>query len=144
LFRQLSNHGGLVPDLFARTPRPATLQLRAALLADADALIDAELDRPLQLDDVAHRIATSRRQLQRVYAELAGTSFRERVTQRRMDHAAGLLRTTDLPVRTIAERVGYRQAAQFAKAFRRVYGIAPHAYRARAAGAAANGDLAAA
>src|SRR3954453_15550620 len=56
------------------TPRPATMQLRSALLADAAALIAAELDRPLQLDDVAHRIATSRRQLQRVYAELANTS----------------------------------------------------------------------
>ena len=126
-------------DPLARNPRPATLQLRSALLADADALIDAELDRPLQLDDVAHRIATSRRQLQRVYAELAGTSFRERVTQRRMQHAASLLRSTDLPVRTIAERVGYRQAAQFAKAFRRVYGTPPHAYRARALAAAGNG-----
>jgi two-component system response regulator YesN len=35
-------------------------------------------------------------------------------------------------VREVAHRVGYRQPAQFAKAFRRHHGVAPSDYRAGA------------
>jgi AraC-like DNA-binding protein len=48
-----------------------------------------------------------------------------------MDRAADLLRTRPLTVREVAQRVGYRQPAQFAKAFRRRHGVAPAAYRRR-------------
>jgi AraC family transcriptional regulator of adaptative response / methylphosphotriester-DNA alkyltransferase methyltransferase len=47
----------------------------------------------------------------------------------RMQHAAGLLQATMLPVGEIARLVGYRQAAQFAKAFRRHHGVSPSAFR---------------
>jgi AraC family transcriptional regulator, regulatory protein of adaptative response / methylphosphotriester-DNA alkyltransferase methyltransferase len=36
-----------------------------------------------------------------------------------------------LTVREVAHRVGYRQPAQFAKAFRRHHGTSPSAYRSR-------------
>ena len=47
-----------------------------------------------------------------------------------MDRAAELLTTSALTVREVAHRVGYRQPAQFAKAFRRHPGLAPSDYRA--------------
>jgi transcriptional regulator GlxA family with amidase domain len=47
----------------------------------------------------------------------------------RMKHGAVLLQTTDLRVAEVAQRVGYRQAAQFAKAFRRHHGISPTGLR---------------
>src|SRR3712207_8927981 len=71
----------------------------------------------LVLDDVAGRIATSRRQLQRVFAELAGTGFREELAAIRMERAAELLRGP-LPVGEVARRVGYRQSAQDRKSTR--------------------------
>ena len=48
-----------------------------------------------------------------------------------MERAAELLASGDLTVREVAHRVGYRQPAQFAKAFRRHHGVAPSDYRAR-------------
>jgi AraC-like DNA-binding protein len=51
-----------------------------------------------------------------------------------MDRAAALLADKGLTVREVARRVGYRQPAQFAKAFRRHLGVAPSDYRARALG----------
>src|SRR3712207_5070933 len=57
-------------------PRPSTLDLRAELLRDARAILEREYAEDLQLDDVATRIATSRRQLQRVFTEIGGRSFR--------------------------------------------------------------------
>ena len=47
-----------------------------------------------------------------------------------MERAAELLAARGLTVREVAQRVGYRQPAQFAKAFRRHHGVAPSAYRA--------------
>jgi AraC family transcriptional regulator, regulatory protein of adaptative response / methylphosphotriester-DNA alkyltransferase methyltransferase len=46
-----------------------------------------------------------------------------------MAHAARLLRQERLPVATVARAVGYRQAAQFSKAFRRHHGHPPSAAR---------------
>ena len=41
-----------------------------------------------------------------------------------------MLSTRALTVREVAHRVGYRQPAQFAKAFRRYQGVAPSDFRA--------------
>jgi AraC family transcriptional regulator, regulatory protein of adaptative response / methylphosphotriester-DNA alkyltransferase methyltransferase len=114
--------------------RIATPGRRATLLAEATVAIERRHGEPaLGLDDVAREIATSSRQLQRVFSEFAGSAFRDEVAAVRMQHGAALLLTTDLPVSAIAGRVGYRQAAQFAKAFRRHHGISPSGLR-RAAG----------
>jgi AraC family transcriptional regulator of adaptative response / methylphosphotriester-DNA alkyltransferase methyltransferase len=113
------------------TPRPATLEARADLLREARAIMRAEYARDLALDDVASRIATSRRHLQRVFSELGGSGFREELAAIRMERAAELLAATPLPVAEVARRVGYRQPAQFAKAFRTHHGVVPSAYRER-------------
>lgn len=47
-----------------------------------------------------------------------------------MERAAQMLEREPLTVREVAKRVGYRQPAQFAKAFRRQIGYAPSEYRA--------------
>jgi anti-anti-sigma factor len=114
--------------------RITTSGRRAALLAEATLAIERRhADSKLGLDDVAREIATSSRQLQRVFSELAGSAFRDELAAVRMQHGAALLLTTDLPVSEVARRVGYRQAAQFAKAFRRHHGVSPSGLR-RASG----------
>ena len=114
------------------TQRPTTIRLRASLLTEANAIVDREYASELSLDDIARRVASSRRQLQRAYAEIGGTTFRDHLTRVRMDRAAEMLAARTLTVREVAHRVGYRQPAQFAKAFRRYRGMAPSDYRARA------------
>ena len=128
--------------------RPATIRQRTSLFEDAVAIVEAEYASDLSLDDIARRVASSRRQLQRAYAEIGDTTFREHLTAVRMERAAELLRIRGLTVRDVAHRVGYRQPAQFAKAFRRHHGLAPSEYRAagrftRADGPAAAGAAAA-
>jgi AraC family transcriptional regulator, regulatory protein of adaptative response / methylphosphotriester-DNA alkyltransferase methyltransferase len=91
------------------TQRPTTIRLRASLLEEANAIVERDFASDLSLDDIARRVASSRRQLQRAYE---------------------LLETRALTVREVAHRVGYRQPAQFAKAFRRHRGVAPSDYRA--------------
>jgi AraC family transcriptional regulator, regulatory protein of adaptative response / methylphosphotriester-DNA alkyltransferase methyltransferase len=114
------------------TQRPSTVRLRASLLAEANAIVDREYATELALDDIARRVASSRRQLQRAYAEIGRTTFRDHLTRVRMDRAAEMLAGQTLTVREVAHRVGYRQPAQFAKAFRRSRGVAPSDFRATA------------
>ncbi|MEA2133527.1 MAG: AraC family transcriptional regulator [Solirubrobacteraceae bacterium] len=111
------------------TQRPNTVRHRTSLFHDAVAIVEQDYASELSLDDIARRVASSRRQLQRAYAEIGGTTFREHLTRVRMERAAELLARRGLTVREVAHRVGYRQPAQFAKAFRRHQGLAPSAFR---------------
>ncbi|MEA2331544.1 MAG: AraC family transcriptional regulator [Thermoleophilaceae bacterium] len=95
----------------------------------------------LSLGTVAHSIATSRRQLQRVFSERS-TSFRTELQAVRMTRAAELLRDRALPVAAVARAVGYRQPAQFSKAFRRHHGRPPSAVRGAPGGGRTSGRAA--
>ena len=112
--------------------RPATIRHRTSLYEDAIAIVETEYAADLSLDDIAHRVASSRRQLQRAYAEIGRTTFRDHLTAVRMERAADMLTSRGLTVREVANRVGYRQPAQFAKAFRRHHQVSPSTYRGRA------------
>ena len=109
--------------------RTTTIRTRATLAREAIALMESEYATDLTLDDVARQIATSRRQLQRCFDEHSDAPFRQCLARIRMQNAAELLADTSMPVRDIAARVGYRQPAQFAKAFTRVHGVPPTRYR---------------
>ena len=111
--------------------RPATIRLRTSLFEDAVHIVETEYASDLSLDDIARRVASSRRQLQRAYAEVGDTTFREHLTKVRMERAGELLRSGGMTIREVAHRVGYRQPAQFAKAFRRHHGLSPSSYRTR-------------
>ena len=119
------------------TQRPTTIRLRTSLFEEATDIVDREYGSDLSLDEIARRVASSRRQLQRAYAEIGETTFRDHLTRVRMEKAAELLAARDLTVREVAHRVGYRQPAQFAKAFRRHLGVAPSDFRADSARATA-------
>jgi AraC family transcriptional regulator, regulatory protein of adaptative response / methylphosphotriester-DNA alkyltransferase methyltransferase len=110
--------------------RESTVSRRRQLYRDAIVVIEHRYsEEDLSLHTVARTIATSRRQLQRALAETRGTSFRRELQRVRMVRAADLLREGSLSVQAVAGAVGYRQAAQFAKAFRRHYGAPPSAFR---------------
>jgi AraC family transcriptional regulator, regulatory protein of adaptative response / methylphosphotriester-DNA alkyltransferase methyltransferase len=111
--------------------RRSTIRLRTSLFEEAARIVEHEYADELSLDDIARRVASSRRQLQRAFAEVGRTTFREHLAKVRMTRAAELLAAGSLPVREVAQRVGYRQPAQFAKAFRRHIGVAPSDFRAR-------------
>jgi AraC family transcriptional regulator, regulatory protein of adaptative response / methylphosphotriester-DNA alkyltransferase methyltransferase len=109
--------------------RSTTTDRREQLFREAIRVICSDYASPLTVDDVAHQIATSRRQLQRVIAEVGGTTFGQLLARARMAAAERLLHDPSLSVKDVARRVGYRQPAQFAKSFRLRYGSTPREYR---------------
>ena len=111
------------------THRHGTEDRRRELYRDAINVIMAEYARDLQIDEVAARVASSRRQLQRVFAECGNTSFREVLTKVRMHEARRLLCEEGIPIGEVAAMVGYHEAAQFSKRFRRHFGTSPRSFR---------------
>jgi AraC family transcriptional regulator, regulatory protein of adaptative response / methylphosphotriester-DNA alkyltransferase methyltransferase len=110
--------------------RDSTVHRRSELYLDALEVMRRDLSNDeLSLTRVARQIATSRRQLQRSFSEVGGTSFRRELQRIRMARAAELLHDGRLSVQEVAAAVGYRQAAQFAKAFRRSHGAPPSSFR---------------
>jgi transcriptional regulator GlxA family with amidase domain len=108
---------------------PVTRAARRSLYADALTIVQSEYGDQLTLDVVARRVATSRRHLQRVFAEVGGTSFSDCLTRVRLERAADMLRSDNRPIPEIARAVGFRSPAGFSVAFRRRFGISPGAIR---------------
>src|SRR3954453_2669048 len=109
--------------------RQGTVDRRRQLWLHATAEIERRYAEPLTVADVARAIGTSTRQLQRVFDEAGGRSFRAHVAAVRMERAKEMLLDHGGTVRNIAGRVGYSQPAQFAKAFRRHHGLSPSELR---------------
>jgi AraC family transcriptional regulator, regulatory protein of adaptative response / methylphosphotriester-DNA alkyltransferase methyltransferase len=111
--------------------RRETLEGRRRLYLHSRAVVAKYYRLPLTVAAVARALASSPRQLQRAYAQFGETSFREDLLARRMAAAAELLAgQPHLRVAEVARLVGYRQAAHFARAFGRRYGVAPSRFRA--------------
>ncbi len=112
--------------------RPDTLSEQRRLYLMGRVVVARHYRRPLTLAAVARAISTSPRQLQRAYARF-GSSFGEDLLARRMAVAAQLLaEQPSIAVGDVARLVGYRQRSNFARAFRRRYGLSPAVFRARA------------
>ncbi len=108
--------------------RRATKVRRQELYEEAAAIIALEYREALALEEVAHRLASSPRQLQRAFAEAGQTSFRAHVQRVRMQRAAEML-AAGMTVGDVAVAVGYRQPAQFTRAFRTQHGNLPSAVK---------------
>ncbi len=79
--------------------------------------------------DLAAMLHMSTRQVGRIIKKHYGMTFREKLTQTRMNNAAFLLRTTDKRIQDIVEAVGYTSYDTFLKTFTAKFGTTPAKYR---------------
>ncbi len=81
------------------------------------------------MESAADIASMSRSGFARRFKELLDTSFFDYLTRLRMRNARELLKTTVLRVPDIGERVGYQSELSFVKAFKKLHGMTPRAYR---------------
>ncbi len=92
--------------------------------------INANLDKPLPVEELAKVSGLSRAHFSRVFAESEGVPPAEFVLQQRMQRAAKLLtKAAFIPVKEVAIMSGFDDANYFSKVFRRIYGINPTEFR---------------
>lgn len=102
--------------------------LARALLRARD-LADARYAEPLTVADLASAASLSPAYFSREFARCFGESPHQYLLTRRLERAAALLRTTDWDVARICFAVGANSVGSFSTSFRRMYGVAPGAYR---------------
>jgi AraC-like DNA-binding protein len=81
------------------------------------------------MDDIAHKLNVSRRTLQRQLSD-EGASFSGIIEELRQEKAVQLLRQNQLSIAAIAEYLGYTDAANFNRAFKRWKKQSASQYRA--------------
>jgi AraC-like DNA-binding protein len=91
-------------------------------------LLSGYLDESLTISDAADLVGMSERTLQRRLAE-QGTNFNELLDQVRFDAARQLLQHNSISVTDISGELGYKDPANFTRAFRRWAGVSPRRHR---------------
>lgn len=96
--------------------------------------IQANLDQKLSLNNVAAVFGFSPNYLSQLFAQYAGCSFVEYVTQEKVRAAKEMMREEHVKFYEIAERLGFENAFYFSKVFKKVEGCSPREYVQRLRG----------
>ena len=127
-------------DLLLWLAQTASLSLRVgagprtlAAVERVAAILGERLDQPVEIGRMSREVGISRNHLSRSFRARFGVSMARYLLRRRMEVAAHLLETTDLPVSIIGQRVGVADPHHFNKQFRKAAGMSPSAWRASAA-----------
>lgn len=83
----------------------------------------------ITLQEMAAFFHYSERQIQRLVTNATGISFSANILRLKMNQAGRLLARSDMPVTEIAESVGYTDARNFRRIFKKYYGVTPTEYR---------------
>ncbi len=113
----------------AAAPAPPSAVPVPPLVAQVEQYINANLDSPIKLQDIAQAVYLSQFHLSRTFKQLTGRSLVDFIQTRRLARAAELLAATGLTVAEIAGRVGFKDAAYFATCFKNRYKVSPLQYR---------------
>ncbi len=91
--------------------------------------IESHYNESFTIADVAAAAATSGSTLAHLFKAHTGSSVLGWRDEKRMTHAARLLRNTQWPVSRIAAECGYADAPFFTRTFKRFMGVTPRQYR---------------
>jgi AraC-like DNA-binding protein len=103
--------------------------LRDRHVGRAIGLLHERLAEPWTIDELGRQIGMSRSALHERFVKLVGQPPMQYLTNWRMQRGAVLLREGSATVATIAQEVGYDSEAAFARAFKRLVGQPPAAWR---------------
>jgi AraC-like DNA-binding protein len=109
--------------------------LRDRYVGRALALLHAKPAESWTIDELGRQVGLSRSALHERFVQLIGQPPMQYLTQWRMQVAAGLLRSGNANVASIALEAGYDSEAAFARAFKRATGLPPATWRRQASAA---------
>ena len=124
-----------------RVPLRLHLGTSQPKLMEAVALMEANLEEPMSLDELAQHVRLSRRQLERLFQKHLSCVPTRYYLELRLAKARQLLLQTSMSIVDVAFASGFVSAPHFSKCYRDFYGIPPRDER-RQRRPAAPGDFA--
>jgi AraC-like DNA-binding protein len=106
--------------------------LRDPFVGKALSALHAAPARPWTIEELARDVGLSRSVLAERFADLVGMPPMHYLAKWRMQIAAGLLSGGGVNIATIANETGYGSEAAFSRAFKKMVGVPPSAWRRRA------------
>lgn len=116
------------PDCFPAS-RNAESQ---TLIFNVQNYIEMNLGEDLSLDTISSRFFVSKYYLSHCFTQATGYSFKEFIITSRISKAKDLLLTTQDEVSAIGETVGFHNASNFIRTFKKREGVSPLQYRNQA------------
>jgi AraC-like DNA-binding protein len=108
--------------------------LRDACVGRAVSELHANPSHDWTVGELARRVGVSRSTLAERFRSVAGIAPMRYLAAWRLQVASGLLRRTDVSIAETAARVGYQSEGAFHRAFKRLVGQSPAAWREKARG----------
>ena len=109
------------------------LQARVGLfhenLIEAAALMEANIEEPLSLDEIAVLVGVSRRQIERLFKRYVGQVPTRYYLDMRLRRSRELLLQTAMSIMEIAVACGFQSPPHFSKCYRNLFGHTPSAER---------------
>jgi len=105
------------------------MQAHSQPLAEAMRCMEARIDVPFTIAELAAMAEVSPRQLDRLFRRYLDAAPAVYYRQLRLDRARHLLIQTNLPVLEVAAATGFSSSAHLARGFRDRFGASPQAYR---------------
>ncbi|WP_322021610.1 MULTISPECIES: GlxA family transcriptional regulator [unclassified Burkholderia] len=110
-------------------PQPIPVASRVGFsrqeLIETVRLMEANIDEPLTVPDLARLVGVSMRHLQRVFRESLNTTPYEYYIGIRLRAARKLIRYSNLPIASVTKKCGFQSTTHFSRAFRSFFGHAP-------------------
>ncbi|WP_020619091.1 response regulator transcription factor [Paenibacillus daejeonensis] len=98
-------------------------------IEEAKRYIEQHLSRELSLEEVAERLGLNASYLSQLFRQVAGETFVQYRTKRRIELAKRLLAQPHVKITDISHEVGYADHPHFTKTFKRSTGYTPAEYR---------------
>ncbi|WP_109483080.1 GlxA family transcriptional regulator [Paraburkholderia sp. C35] len=118
-------------------PQPIPVDARVgfsrAELIEVVRLMEANIEEPLSLEELARLVQLSQRHLQRMFKVYLSVSPTHYYLSLRLRRARDLLRTTDASIARVTAVCGFHSPCHFSKAYRAQFGHAPSVERRQAA-----------
>jgi AraC family transcriptional regulator, glycine betaine-responsive activator len=113
----------------ATDPQPIPVDARVgfsrAELVEVVRLMEANIEEPLSLEELARLVRLSQRHLQRMFKIYLNVSPTHYYLSLRLKRARDLLRTTDASIARVTTICGFHSPCHFSKAYRAQFGHAP-------------------
>lgn len=123
----------LIYELQRQAPQ-TTVAIRRPEIARAVKYMHANLNRNLDLAEVAEEVNLSRNYFCKLFRQVMDKSFVDYLHMLRMERACVLIGASELSLADISEMVGFNSYNYFHDIFKKLYGISPGEYRERMKG----------
>ena len=96
-----------------------------ASVASAVRYLEVHFMEPVTIEKVAESLGKSANYISSLFKRETGISFTDYLLRLRMEEACRLLQNTGMPIKKVAEQVGYSDYVYFSKLFRKHLGVLP-------------------